>query len=254
MQLCCCGCHSGRVTEENKGQIMKKVLVAQELHSLLKQENSALNRAEFTLFTAATNDELLNVHRAEQVNLIITQLDMPGMPTEQFCSVIREEANLRTVSLIMVCGNNPAAIEKSSRCRANAVLLRPVHPLLLVVKAQQLLDIASRDTYRVLLSAAVEGHAKSTSFFCRSRNISATGILIGTDKVLAEGTKLSLSFFLPEAKQVRASGRIVRTLAQTPGEKVNQYGLTFTEISSEAKQLLMEFVAKKALKSRNGAL
>jgi DNA-binding response OmpR family regulator len=224
---------------------MKKVLVAQELYALLKHENSVLNRADVAVFTAATNDELLKVHRAEQVNLIITQLDMPGMPTEQFCSVIRDEANLRGVSLIMVCGNNPAAIEKSLRCRANAVLLRPVHPLLLVVKAQQLLEVASRDTYRVLLSANIEGRSKDDSFFCRSRNISATGILIETDKVLAEGVRLSLLFFLPDAKQVQASGRIVRTLAQATGEKNNQYGLMFTEISPEAKRLLMEFVEKR---------
>lgn len=232
---------------------MKKVLIAQDLHALLKQENSVLNRADFTVFTAATNDELLDVHRAEQVNLIITQLDMPGMPTERFCSAIREEANLRAVSLIMVCGNNPAAIEKSSRCRANAVLLRPVHPLLLVVKAQQLLEIASRDTYRVLLSATIEGHSGKDTFFCRSRNISATGMLIETDKVLAEGAHLSLSFFLPDAKQVLAAGKIIRTLAQTPGEKENQYGLMFTDISSEAKHLLSAFVEKKAHKSGPGA-
>lgn len=232
---------------------MKKVLVAQELHALLKNENSVLNRADFSIFTAATNDELLKVHRAEQVHLIITQLDMPGMPTEQFCSAVREEADLRAVSLIMVCGNNPAAIEKSSRCRANAVLLRPVHPLLLVVKAQQLLEIASRDTYRVLLSATIEGRSREDSFFCRSRNISATGILIETDKTLTEGAHLSFSFFLPDAKQVQASGKIVRTLAQTPGEKSNQYGLMFTGIAPEAKQRLMEFIEKKALKSRPGA-
>ncbi len=233
---------------------MKKILVAQELHALLKNENSVLNRSDSSIFTAATNDELLKIHRAEQVALIITQLDMPGMPTEQFCSVLREEANLRAVSLIMVCGNNPAAIEKSSRCRANAVLLRPVHPHLLVVKALQLLEIASRDTYRVLLSANIEGRSKDNSFFCRSRNISATGILIETDKPLAEGAHLSLSFFLPDAKQVQASGKIVRTLAQTPGEKSNQYGLMFTEIASDAKRLLMEFVEKKANKSRAGAV
>jgi DNA-binding response OmpR family regulator len=232
---------------------MKKVLVAQELHALLQQENSVLNRADFKIFTAASNDELLKVHREEQVNLIITQLDMPGMPTEQFCSVIREEANLRGVSLIMVCANSPAAIEKSSRCRANAVLLRPVQPLLLIVKAQQLLEIASRDTYRVLLSASLEGRSKDERFFCRSRNISATGILIETDRALAEGTQLSLSFFLPDAKQVQASGKIVRTLAQAPGAKDNQYGLMFSEISPEAKRLLMEFVEKKALKARPSA-
>jgi len=233
---------------------MKKVLVAQELHASLKQENSVLNRSDFAIFTAATNDELLKVHRAEHVNLIITQLEMPGMPTEQFCSVIRQEEALRAVSLIMVCGNNPAAIEKSSRCRANAVLLHPVHPLVLLVKAQQLLDIASRDTYRVLLSASIEGSSKDDSFFCRSRNLSATGILIETDKVLAEGVRLSLSFFLPDAKQVQASGKIVRTLAQTAGEKSHQYGLAFTDIAPEARRLLMEFVGKKAQKSHPGAL
>jgi DNA-binding response OmpR family regulator len=232
---------------------MKKVLVAQELHTLLKQENSVLNRAEFRIFTAASNDELLKVHREEQANLIITQLEMPGMPTEQFCSIIREEANLRAVSLIMVCANTPAAIEKSSRCKANAVLLRPVHPLLLIVKAQQLLEVASRDTYRVLLSANIEGSSRDDKFFCRSRNISATGILIETDRVLTEGAHLSLSFFLPDAKQVQASGKIVRTLAQAPGTKDNQYGLMFSDISPEAKRLLMEFVEKKALKSRPSA-
>jgi len=229
---------------------MKKVLIAQELDALLKKENSVLDRAEFTLFTGASNDELLEVHRAEKVNLIITELDMPGMPTEQFCSVIRDEAALRAVSLIMVCGNNPESIEKSSRCKANAVLLRPVHPLLLVVKAQQLLEIAARDTYRVLLSANIEGIAKQTSFFCKSRNISGTGILIETDKVLTEGTRLSLSFFLPDSKQVHATGKIVRTLAPQKGEKNNQYGLMFSEISPEAQHQLMTFVENKARKPR----
>ena len=41
---------------------MKKVLVAQELHALLKHENSLLSRANFTILTAASNDELLKVH------------------------------------------------------------------------------------------------------------------------------------------------------------------------------------------------
>ncbi len=233
---------------------MQKVLIAQELHALLKQENSVLNREEFAIFTAASNDELLNVHRAEKVSLIITQLDMPGMPTEQLCSVIRDEPSLRAVPLIMVCGNDPAAIEKCSRCKANAVLLHPVNPLLLIITAQQLLDMTSRDTCRVLLNADIEGRSGEDCFFCRSRNISATGILMETDRILARGAHLSLSFFLPDAKQVQVTGKIVRTLAQTPGEKSNQYGLMFTELSPEAKELLREFVEKNSLPSRPAAL
>jgi DNA-binding response OmpR family regulator len=102
----------------------------------LEQDNSFLNRKDMKVFTAATNEAALKIHREERVNLIITQLDMPGMPSEQLCSLIRDDANLRSVSMIMVCANTPEAIARSAQCRANAVLLQPVHPLLLMAKAQ----------------------------------------------------------------------------------------------------------------------
>lgn len=227
---------------------MKKILIAQELHALLSQDMAFLNRAGITVFSASSNDEALNIHRAERVNLIITQLNMPGMSTAQFCARIREEADLRAVSLIMVCENNPAEKEQSSRCKANAVLLRPVHPVVLMVKAQQLLEIASRESYRVLLRARVESQTRNEQFFCRSMNISATGMLIETEKQFDEGTRLFCSFFLPDAKRVEAAGKIVRTLKKTNGKDGNHYGFMFTEISPEAKQSLAAFVEERAQK------
>ena len=221
---------------------MKKVLIAKDLRVLLEQDNTFLNRADFTVFTAATNEEALKIHRKERVNLIITHLDMSGMASEQFCTLIREDEMLRAVSMIMICANTPAAIEHSARCRVNAVLLEPVHPLLLMVKAQQLLDIAARETLRVLLNASVDGHSRHNAFFCRSRNISATGMLIETNKQLTEGERLSCLFYLPNAQRIEASGKIIRSTEQTPGTKDNCYGLMFTDIMPEAKQLLLDFV------------
>ena len=229
---------------------MKKVLIAQDIHALLEPNYAFLNRTDIKVFTAATNDKALKIHLKERVNLIITQLDMPGMPSEQFCSLIREDANLRSTSMIMVCENTSAAIDQSKQCRANAVLPRPVHPIVLMEKAQQLLDIAARETLRVLLSARVESHMGGESFFCRSLDISATGMLIETDKPLVEGTLLSCLFYLPNAKKIQASGKIIRAIEPAPGDEDYRYGLMFTGISSEARQLLIEFIENQSLKSR----
>ena len=229
---------------------MKKVLISHGIHDLLEQRYTFLNRTDIKVFTATTNDKALKIHRKERVNLIITQLDMPGMASEQFCSLIREDANLRFTSLIMVCENTPATIEQCKQCRANAVLPRPVHPVVLMEKAQQLLDVAARQTLRMFLSASVESLAGDDSFFCRCRNISATGMLIETDKLLTEDARLFCVLYLPDAKKILTHSKIVRSVAQAPGSSEYQYGLMFTEISPETRQQLAEFVKNTSRKSR----
>jgi CheY-like chemotaxis protein len=228
---------------------MKKILIARDLNALLEQNETFLKRTDLRVFVAATNDEALKIHRVERVNLIITQLDMPGMDSEQFCSMIRRDEDLRAVSMIMVCTDTPEAIDRSAQCRANAVLLYPVHPFVLMVKAQQLLDIAARETLRVLLSASVVGRIDDEPFLCRVRNISATGMLIECDTPLAQDARLYCMFYLPNAKKIEVSGKIIRTLMQTPGHEDHQYGLMFTDISAETKRLLTDYVEQTSLKS-----
>lgn len=233
---------------------MKKILIAQDIHNLLENSNTFLSRADFAVFDASTNDELLDLHRTERADLIITKLDMPGMPTEQLCSLIREDSGLRAVSLIMISENTPAAVEQSSRCRANAVLLRPVHPVLLMAKAQQLLDIAARETLRVLLSASVDGHSENEPICCRTSNVSSTGMLIEADQPLAEGGRLTCVFYLPNARKIKAACKIIRALERAPGDEDYKYGLMFTDITPEAKKLLIDYVEKQAQKPYSAAM
>jgi len=221
---------------------MKKILIARDLHALLEQNETFLKRTDLRVFVAETNDEALRIHRLERVNLIITQLDMPGMSSEQFCSTIREDEDLRAVSMIMVCADTPEAIERSAQCRANVVLRYPVHPFVLMVKAQQLLDIAARGTLRVLLSASVEGRVGDEPFYGRVRNVSVTGMLIECDTPLAEGARLHCMFYLPNTKKVEVSGQIIRSLEQSPGREDHQYGLMFTNITAESKRLLTDYI------------
>ena len=231
---------------------MKKVLIADELHALLEQDRSFLDRADLQVFVASTNDEVLNIHRAERVDLILSKLDLPGMASEKLYGLIREDAVLRTVSTIICCANTPEAIKRSSQCRVNAVLLAPLHPVLIMAKAQQLLDIATREMIRVLLGMVIDGRFGEEAFYCWTKNISATGMMIETRKRLVEGARLTCQFYLPDATRIQAVGKIVRIIQQTSGGGDQQYGLMFTDIDPETRQRLAEFVESYRRGSKPG--
>jgi len=231
---------------------MKKVLIAQDLHALLEQDRSFLDRTDMQVLVAATNDEVLTIHRAERVDLIISKLDLPGIAGEKLFGLIREDAALRTVSTILCCANTPEAIKKSSQCRVNAVLLEPLHPVLLMAKAQQLLDIAARENIRVLLGVVIDGRFGEEAFYCRTKNISATGMMIETRKRLVEGARLTCQFYLPDATRIQTSGKIVRIIQQTSGDGDLQYGLMFTDIAPETKQLLAGYVESSRQRMQPG--
>ena len=227
---------------------MKKVLIAKDLHALLLPQNSFLNRAGMQMFTVSSNDELLEVHRSVQADLIITQLDLPGMSTEQVAYRIREDS-MRSAPILMVCPNTSNAIEQCGRCGAAAVIPRPVNPLVLLAKAQQLLAIAWRETFRALVNIVVEGHSGSSTFFCRSRDISVSGILLETEKLLHEGSTIACSFYLPESSQVQATAEVVRTVAPPDQKAPHQYGLKFLQMNAEHRRSIEMFIHSKSLPS-----
>lgn len=224
---------------------MKKVVIAQELHSMLRQ-GTFLNRKDISIFRASSNEDILRTHQREYVDLIITCIDLPGMETEKLFLDIRTDPALRGVRLIMITANTRNAIEQSSRCKPDAVILRPVNPAILMARAGHLLDVAARETFRVLISVSVEGTAGYDTFFCKSRDISATGMLLETEKRLTRGAKLACSFFLPGSKRLQAAGEIVRTIDGT-GEAVRQYGVRFLKMDAEDRIALESFVAGKSL-------
>lgn len=237
---------------------MKKILIAQEINIVLQQRPSFLNRKDNQIFTAASNDEALRIQRDERVDLIITQLDMPGMSSEQLCTEIRREAGPRPVPVIMVCANTRAAIEQASRCRPDAVMLRPINPPLLLGKAESFLDISSRRAHRVHLSVAVGSNARNstergaadTTFFCRSEDISASGMQVESAQVLAQGDEVECSISLADETRIQVNGAIVRSIRQTHGTAVNLYGVRFTNLSAEGKKALEAFIDTMAHRSR----
>jgi DNA-binding response OmpR family regulator len=227
---------------------MKKIIISEVIAAVIDKGTSILQRKDMKLYTAKTNDEVLTIHRAEKVNLIISQVDLPGTDCEQIFAVMRNDDTLRSVSLILFCLDRPGNRARAKRCSPNAIMTLPVNGKLLLEKVESLLNAPPRGSYRVLLSVNIDGSSRDQSFFCRSENISVTGLLLETERTLALGDRLTCSFFLPDAKRITVAGEVVRAMNPTDKSETKRYGVKFSNVSPENTAAIEAFVKKKAVK------
>ncbi len=225
---------------------MKKIIISEVIAASIDKETSILQRKDFKLFTAKTSNEVLSIHRAEKANLIISQVDLPGTECEQLFAEIRNDATLRSTPFILFCHDRPNERLRAERCSPNTIMPLPVNSALLFKKVESLLNSPHRESYRVLLSASIDGSSKDQSFFCRSENISVTGLLLETERSLNIGDWLTCSFFLPDAKRITVTGEVVRAINVTVKSDTKHYGIKYGNVSPEDRAAIEAFVKKKS--------
>jgi len=218
---------------------MKKILLVNNQEAFLDRNKSLLNRAGFLILTASTASEALQISREQRVDLIIAQLDMPGTGGDLLCSLIRQDSELRNVSIILVCYQSEE--EQASNCGANAVVTKPVRPEQLLKLVEKFLGIRARREYRAALHARVEGTRGSLEFSGVTRNISASGMLCESDLPLNKGDLLRNLSFIIDAGRIDTDGKVV-WYAVLPDEKYG-YGVQFIGLASELREKIEQFVA-----------
>lgn len=226
---------------------MKKILISEELKSLIHVEKNILKRADFQIFTTTSAKDIVKTHRIEKVDLIILKLDMEGMRAEELCSFLREEEGLKRVSILIICNNTRSDLARVEKCKANSYVTRSALQEELLQKVSQLLAIPERQDYRVLLKITVKGNTNNISFFCSSYNISITGMLIETERIFAKGDIISCSFFLPNSGQIITDAMIMRVI--TPENKSMQYGIRYVNIDPRYQGVIEAFIKRRAGKA-----
>ncbi len=222
---------------------MKKVIIAEDLITIVEKDKSFFNRNDIRTVSASTNEEILAFHRTERADLIITSLDMPDMNAENLCALIRNDDELRNVSIIIVCPETAA--NRCIQCRANAFVTTPVNHAVLLQEAYLLLHVTPRRSCRIDLKLKMEGKSKEKPFTGRTENISASGMLFRSAAIFFEGDSIKCSFSLPGPIRISASADIVRVLKNEnePFAK-HLYGVIFSDISDTDISAINAFVEK----------
>jgi DNA-binding response OmpR family regulator len=228
---------------------MKKVIISQDIWTILEKEQSFLSRADVRMFAASSNENALSLHRAERADLLIAKLDSPEMNGETLSSLIRSEKELSKVSVIMVCADTESDVKRCLTCNANAFITGPVNAAALLQEAYQLLNIAPRRSCRIPVGMKVQGTSKKIPFTAYAENISASGMMFRTAAVFFEGDMITCSFSLPDSARIAANGEIVRVVETITDPESRRYGVKFIDLSTDSYSAVEEFVSRECTKA-----
>ena len=227
---------------------MKKVIIAEDIRGVLEGEKSFLNRSDIRIFTAASNEKALALHRSVRADLIVAKLTTPEMSGEKLCSLIRDGEELRNVSLIIICSDADSDIDRCVQCRANAFFSSPIESALLLQELHKLLHVAPRTSCRIPLSVKLRGKSKAMSFTGATEDISTSGMLFRSSARLFEGDVITCSFSLPRSTRITVHGEIVRCTATEAGHDGYNYGIRFVDPGPRVVSALSESVKKIFMK------
>jgi DNA-binding response OmpR family regulator len=221
---------------------LKKVIIADDIKSEIEAEGSFLKRSSIKLITVGSNEEALDVHSSEKADLIIANLDSPGMDADVLCSNIRESSELRDVSIIVLSEGSSLDIEKGRMCRTNVLISRPLNNEILIEKAHKLLSVARRMSFRGPIAVRVQGRYKDEPFLGYSENISSSGMLFESDRRIDSGEIIMCSFILPDATRVTSDAEVMRVVGGHAEFDVRQFGIRFIDMEEKFREAIEEFV------------
>lgn len=226
-------------------ELIRKILIADDLKSVIEKEQSFFNRENLRILTSSSNEEALSIHKREKVDLIITRLDAPRMDGETLCSLIRDDRKLQRVSIIMVCSGSKFHGERQRQCRANAFMREPLDLSVLFEKAHQFLNIAQRESLRAPVVIKVHGKYRGEPFFCISENISASGMLFQTERIIGQGDSITCSFFLPNSVHILTEAEIVRVVEKENELDTYHYGIRYSNLKVNDKAAIDTYTKEK---------
>lgn len=82
----------------------------------------------------------------------------------KLCSLIRSDAELKSVSIILVCGKTEPSPSECRKAGANVVIRKPADLGELLWKASELLVVPQRKDMRALLRVSIKGLERDTPF------------------------------------------------------------------------------------------
>jgi two-component system chemotaxis response regulator CheY len=220
---------------------MPKLLILEALNPIIEGDGGLLSRKNIKVLTASSGEDILNIHRAEHVNLIITELKMPDMDGDKLCSLIRSDETLQKVSFVIVCEYDKSEMKRCGDCGVNAFITKPVTAEAIFSNIRKFLYVLERKDLRALYQGDVKCRSGETVFFAKADNISCSGILIHADQALEKGSDISCSFYI-EGEPVTVNGKIARVQKNPPGTYF--YGIQFVKIAILTQVRISKFIEK----------
>jgi len=218
---------------------MKKIIIARTILHAIGSHDTIFQRSNITTFSARTSEEILDLHGVHKADVIITEEGLPLMGGIKLCSVIRNDARLKDVSVILICEGIELSLSQCRDAKANIVLFKPIDFPQLAWKVSELLLAPQRQDMRTLLHVSLKGMEKSSTFLGVSHNLSISGMLFETDRVLKKGDRMTCTFQLGR-REIVAEAEVKRLVKLSSGRFL--YGVRFVSLDMKYIVLIDQFI------------
>jgi len=221
---------------------MHKILLVDDMRSFLDLEATFLARAEVRILTASTGLEGIRVARAERPDLVVLDIEMPEMNGIQACRILRSDPVTARIPVIVLTSMQME--DEARRAGASHFLRKPIDEPTFLAEVKRFLPIVERAETRVPVDLPVTIRRDGDRQEARLVNLSRTGFFVATEKRHPIGTRLEVTFSLPDdpsGRPVTGEALVVR-LADDP----TGFGCRFRQVASGVKVVVEGWVERVA--------
>ena len=213
------------------------------IRTVIGKEEDILSRAEYKIFTAISGEEALKMHEGQKMDLIVADLDTSGVSGDKLCSMVKKERKMNGTSVILACNDNTPDIAKCKNAGADFYIIKPVNAAQLLKRISQVFNVQRRESLRRPMGVSVVGSYSLKTFFCHAVDISSTGLLIETDRILNKGKTVSCLLSIPDSRQITVRGKIMRAIIKP--DYTYRYGINFDDLNTGTRSVIEAFIGKQ---------
>lgn len=227
----------------------KKIVVADDTEMFRELETLFLKRLGLVL-TASSGPEALEIARRERPDIVIADLDMPGMEGDTLCRAIKADRDLhRTPVILVTSGASAYDRARAVRARADDVLCKPLNRIQLTLAVKRLLDASEfRGMPRVALDDRVRVRLSRTDAGAWGvvRDLSRGGVFIESHGRLPLATEVDLDFRLPNVRvPLRPTAEVVWR-GRHPKSGAPGMGLRFLALDRSSTDQIEAYVDERS--------
>ncbi len=178
------------------------------------------------------------------IEVLLVRYPLPDMDLGVFLQAVRQPDSKCMTSPILILTDAAAAAE------AGAYIGRGANRVLQVEEAEDelqatvssLLAVAPRKDARFLARMEIKLGGAKDMILCQTENLSASGMLIKTERRYDRGTKIDFEFSLPD--DVRPISGVAEVVRQTMvgRDKVGGIGMRFLSFTSDSQRRFEKYV------------
>jgi len=229
---------------------MKKILLASAYDVFLRKNKELLMFQEIQLYTAISGREALKLNKEHGFDLILVDSILSDMSGISLYSLVHKEETSRDIPVILVCQNIKGYIERAKQSSAITVLIKPVDPITILKTVGSFINLELCRSIRAKLNVKVLSNKQRLDFYCFSKDISSTGILLETELELLIGSIINCQFTLPNSRKIETEGEVIRYMIGA--EYKNLYGVKFINLPSNCQRVIDEYINSTVNSGYNG--